>query len=108
MDITQQGYVQTAVSAEGLATITFFHPNHNSLPGKLLADLTAAFEEVGENSTVKVVLLQSAEHKTFCAGAAFQFGSGSWGATAGAGAGAAKNCILRVCLISLIKTGFRL
>ncbi len=71
MDITQQGYVQTAVSAKGLATITFFHPNHNSLPGKLLADLTAAFEEVGENSAVKVVLLQSAEHKTFCAGASF-------------------------------------
>ncbi|MBU6340234.1 MAG: enoyl-CoA hydratase/isomerase family protein [Bacteroidetes bacterium] len=71
MDITQQGYVQTDISDHGLATLTFYHPNHNSLPGKLLGELTGAFQTLGQDSAVKVILLQSAEHKTFCAGASF-------------------------------------
>jgi methylglutaconyl-CoA hydratase len=54
-----------------VATITFFHPAHNSLPGDLLAKLTDALEQVSENEEVKVVLLQSAGNRTFCAGASF-------------------------------------
>lgn len=70
-DITEQGYVKTSVSEKGVATITFFHPNHNSLPSRLLQGLADAFSEIGGRSDVKVAVLQSTEHKTFCAGASF-------------------------------------
>ncbi|MBV6442903.1 MAG: 1,4-dihydroxy-2-naphthoyl-CoA synthase [Saprospiraceae bacterium] len=71
MDITQQGYVRTDVTADGVAHIIFYHPNHNSLPGKLLADLVSAFDAAGKNPAAKIIVLRSAEHKTFCAGASF-------------------------------------
>jgi methylglutaconyl-CoA hydratase len=70
-DITQQGYVRTETSANGIAQITFFHPNHNSLPSRLLHALIAAFEETGKDPAVRAVVLRSAEHRTFCAGASF-------------------------------------
>jgi methylglutaconyl-CoA hydratase len=71
MDITQQGYVRSELSAEGVLQITFFHPNHNSLPSRLLSELVSAFDDAGRNAGAKVVVLRSAEHKTFCAGASF-------------------------------------
>ncbi len=71
MDITQQGYVQIKIAAEGVATVTFYHPNHNSLPGKLLTELTDAFDTLGQEADVKVIVLRSANHNTFCAGASF-------------------------------------
>ena len=71
MDITQQGYVHSELMPEGALRITFFHPNHNSLPSRLLAELVAAFDAAGRNPDVKIVVLRSAEHKTFCAGASF-------------------------------------
>lgn len=71
MDITQQGYVRTDVTTDGVAHIIFYHPNHNSLPSKLLHELVAAFEAAGKNPEAKIVVLRSAEHKTFCAGASF-------------------------------------
>ncbi len=55
----------------GIATIEFFHPSHNSLPGKLLAKLAAAIRSAGEDESVKVIVLQSAGERTFCAGASF-------------------------------------
>jgi methylglutaconyl-CoA hydratase len=70
-DITQQGYVKLEVSASGVARITFYHPNHNSLPSRLLSGLVDAFRDAGSNPSVKAVVLKSAEHKTFCAGASF-------------------------------------
>ena len=69
-DKTLQGSVETQLK-EGIATITFFHPSHNSLPGKLLAKLSDAIREAGENEAVKVVILKSAGDRTFCAGASF-------------------------------------
>ncbi len=71
MGITDQGYVTTELLPNGVATITFFHPNHNSLPSRLLTALTESFDQVGQEPAVKVVVLRSAEHKTFCAGASF-------------------------------------
>lgn len=71
MDITQEGYVQSELTQEGALHITFFHPNHNSLPSRLLAELVAAFEAAGQNPDARIVVLRSAEHKTFCAGASF-------------------------------------
>ncbi len=63
-------YVQTEI-AHRLATITFFHPSHNALPGHVLADLAKAIEEAGKNPEVGLVVLQSAGDRTFCAGASF-------------------------------------
>ena len=71
MDITQQGYVNTDITDTGLAYITFYHPNHNSLPSRLLQGLADAFDAAGGNPAVKLIVLRSAEHKTFCAGASF-------------------------------------
>ena len=71
MDITQQGYVRTDLTTDGVAHILFYHPNHNSLPSKLLAELSDAFKAAGANPEAKIIILQSVEHKTFCAGASF-------------------------------------
>lgn len=70
-DITQQGYARLEVHPAGIARIVFFHPNHNSLPSRLLQGLTDAFAEAGADPRVKVIVLESAEHRTFCAGASF-------------------------------------
>ena len=56
----------------GISTITFFHPAHNSLPGDILAKLTATIKGAGENDDVKVIILKSGGDRTFCAGASFK------------------------------------
>ena len=57
---------------DGISTIEFFHPAHNSLPGDLLAKLTDAITHAGENDAVKVIILKSGGNRTFCAGASFE------------------------------------
>lgn len=69
MNITQQGHVKTSIE-NGIATITFFHPAHNSLPSRLLKDLVQAIKTSGNDPSVILLILQS-EGKTFCAGASF-------------------------------------
>lgn len=69
-DITQQGSV-TVQSDQGIGTITFFHPAHNSLPGKLLAELTEAIKTTGQDPKVRLIVLKSEGDRTFCAGASF-------------------------------------
>ena len=54
-----------------IATITFYHPAHNSMPGHLLAELANQINEAGESNDVHVILLQSGGNRTFCAGASF-------------------------------------
>ncbi|OAB79697.1 enoyl-CoA hydratase/isomerase family protein [Cochleicola gelatinilyticus] len=56
----------------GIATIEFFHPAHNSLPGDILAKLANTITEAGENEAVKVIVLKSGGERTFCAGASFK------------------------------------
>lgn len=56
----------------GIATIEFFHPAHNSLPGDILAQLADAITVAGENDNVKVIILKSGGARTFCAGASFK------------------------------------
>ena len=56
----------------GIATIEFFHPAHNSLPGDILAKLAATITDAGENDDVKVIILKSGGDRTFCAGASFK------------------------------------
>ncbi len=69
-DKTQLGSIETVIE-DHIATITFFHPAHNSLPGRLLAELADAIHKAGEDKEVKVVVLKSSGNRTFCAGASF-------------------------------------
>ena len=69
-DKREQGAVDCLIE-DGLATVTFFHPSHNSLPGKILAKLANTITELGTNDAVKLILLKSAGDRTFCAGASF-------------------------------------
>ncbi len=56
---------------KGIGTITFFHPQSNSMPGTQLRNLAAEIEKLGKDDNVKVIVLQSEGDKTFCAGASF-------------------------------------
>ena len=64
-------YVKQSIT-DGIATIEFFHPAHNSLPGDLLAQLANTITAAGTNDSVKVIILQSGGARTFCAGASFK------------------------------------
>ena len=68
---TSNPYVKSDTQ-DGVATVEFFHPEHNSLPGSILAQLATAITEAGEDEQVKVVILKSGGSRTFCAGASFQ------------------------------------
>lgn len=70
MDATQAGSVDLNVEG-AIATITFFHPLSNSLPGKILAKLAETVSEAGRRSDVHVIVLKSAGERAFCAGASF-------------------------------------
>ena len=56
----------------GIGTIEFFHPAHNSLPGDILSKLAQTITEAGEHSDIKVIVLKSGGDRTFCAGASFK------------------------------------
>jgi len=66
----EEAYVKKSV-AVGIATITFFHPAHNSLPGKILGELAETISACGEDSSINVIILKSGGDRTFCAGASF-------------------------------------
>lgn len=65
------GTVKYDIDAKGIATIEFFHPMSNSLPGVLLNELANTITLLGENAEVKVIVLRSAGERAFCAGASF-------------------------------------
>jgi len=69
-DILEQGKVDQSI-VNGIATVTFFHPLSNSLPGKLLNELAKTITDLGKNDSVRVVVLKSAGERAFCAGASF-------------------------------------
>jgi methylglutaconyl-CoA hydratase len=64
------GYVKSEFH-NGVTTIEFFHPQSNSLPAKILEELTTAIHGAGNDIDTKVIVLRSAGEKTFCAGASF-------------------------------------
>lgn len=68
--ILEQGKVMHTLN-EGIATIEFYHPLSNSLPGKLLGELADTITELGRNEEVKVMILKSSGERAFCAGASF-------------------------------------
>ena len=55
----------------GIGTIEFFHPQSNSLPGHILAELANTITKAGEDKNIKVIILRSAGERAFCAGASF-------------------------------------
>lgn len=65
-----QGYVKTATH-QGITTIEFYHPQSNSLPGKILEELAHEIHFAGTHAETKVILIKSPGDKTFCAGASF-------------------------------------
>lgn len=65
-----EGYVRTETH-NGVTTIEFFHPQSNSLPGKLLDELAQTIHGEGNEPDTKVIVLRSGGDRTFCAGASF-------------------------------------
>jgi methylglutaconyl-CoA hydratase len=65
-----EGYVSHKIE-HGIATIEFFHPSSNSLPGTILSDLAKTINDIGIDNRVNVIVLRSAGDKAFCAGASF-------------------------------------
>lgn len=70
MEVIDQGSVEISLQF-GIATIEFYHPLSNSLPGKILAKLANAISDCGQNEEVKVIVLRSSGDRAFCAGASF-------------------------------------
>jgi methylglutaconyl-CoA hydratase len=66
----KDGWVKTEIH-QGITTIEFFHPQSNSLPGKMLEELAQEIHSAGLNTESKVIILKSAGEKAFCAGASF-------------------------------------
>jgi methylglutaconyl-CoA hydratase len=66
----ENGYVKSNIE-NGIAAVTFFHPQSNSLPGDVLRALAVEITKVGEDPKAKVIVLKSDGEKAFCAGASF-------------------------------------
>jgi methylglutaconyl-CoA hydratase len=64
------GYVKSEFH-NGVTTIEFFHPQSNSLPLKILDELAQAIHRAGNDDETRLIVLQSAGDKVFCAGASF-------------------------------------
>lgn len=65
-----EGIIKSTIE-NGIGTITFFHPQSNSMPGVQLRNLATEIEKLGKDDNAKVIVLQSEGDKTFCAGASF-------------------------------------
>ena len=55
----------------GITTIEFFHPQSNSLPSKILEELTTQIDLAATDDNTKAIILRSAGEGAFCAGASF-------------------------------------
>jgi methylglutaconyl-CoA hydratase len=65
-----EGTVKIEINND-IGTITFHHPQSNSLPGDVLRLLAATITEAGDNDEIKVIILKSEGDRAFCAGASF-------------------------------------
>jgi methylglutaconyl-CoA hydratase len=65
-----EGYIKSNIQ-NGIGTITFFHPQSNSMPGALLRQLAQDITTMGNDPNAKVIILKSEGEKSFCAGASF-------------------------------------
>ncbi len=64
------GYVKSEIE-NGIATITFYHPQSNSLPAKILEALADQLEAISNDDAARVIILKSDGDGAFCAGASF-------------------------------------
>ena len=65
-----EAYVKTHIE-HGINTIEFYHPQSNSLPGKILEELAREIHFAGTHDDTRVIILKSGGDKTFCSGASF-------------------------------------
>jgi len=65
-----EGSVQLTQN-NGIGTIEFYHPQSNSLPGKVLQLLADTITQAGDDKNIQVIVLKSAGNRAFCAGASF-------------------------------------
>ena len=68
--MSNDAYIRTH-NEHGINTIEFFHPQSNSLPGKILEELAKEIHFAGTHDDTRVIILKSAGEKTFCSGASF-------------------------------------
>lgn len=68
--MTPTHFVKSEIN-QGIGTITFFHPQSNSMPGTQLRNLANEIEKLGQDDHAKVIVLKSEGEKAFCAGASF-------------------------------------
>lgn len=61
----------TATVSDNVATVSFFHPKGNSLPGTVLSRLAEAIGDIGGSADARVLVLRSEGSGPFCAGASF-------------------------------------
>ena len=66
----KNGKVTTSI-INGIATINFMHPKSNSLPAKMLNEITEAINKFSEDKHAHVIIIRSEGEKAFCAGASF-------------------------------------
>jgi methylglutaconyl-CoA hydratase len=64
------GYVKSEFH-NSVTTIEFFHPQSNSLPSKILDELSQEIHRAGNDDDTRLIILKSAGDKIFCAGASF-------------------------------------
>jgi len=65
-----EAYVKLDVE-NGIGTIEFFHHQSNSLPSKILDELSSTITKAGKDQNIKVIILKSSGERAFCAGASF-------------------------------------
>lgn len=68
--MSTEAYVRSHIE-HGINTIEFFHPQSNSLPGKILEELAKEIHFAGTHDDTRVIILRSGGEKTFCSGASF-------------------------------------
>ena len=68
--MSSEAYVRSHIE-HGINTIEFYHPQSNSLPGKILNELAREIHFAGTHDDTKVIILKSGGDKTFCSGASF-------------------------------------
>lgn len=65
-----EAYVKLYIENQ-IGVIEFFHPQSNSLPGKILNQLAETITDAGKNDDILAILLRSGGERAFCAGASF-------------------------------------
>ncbi|MEO6540221.1 MAG: enoyl-CoA hydratase/isomerase family protein [Ferruginibacter sp.] len=68
--MSTEAYVKSHIE-HGINTIEFYHPQSNSLPGRILQELAHEIHFAGTHEETKVIILKSGGDKTFCSGASF-------------------------------------